>query len=352
LDGKTDATNTDIDQAMKMNITAYLVGLVPLTIPDSAMNLALGSLLGDMLGGGGGGIMDDAIEGLNLKDKFLFLGLNGRPAQASDAVAALGIGILPVYDPSAVGKSEDAKLPAGLTVFDTAYRFNKPAKDLTTNGNDIALGVDFAPETLSQILAGILGNSKIEIPGADLPIPLIIIPSGTVTITFNPNGIAFDNRLNRLILNDVRLEHSEGAGKLWQMSLDMTFDIHASSSIKEVTIKVNNEDIKEEHSFLDLSLSLVAPLSHCHIIKDNMGIGLFDHGNFVETLVGVLAKEFDKNATGATINYPLDLTGMAGMQLLKENGLQISTDNEGHCFMKMAMTQLKPSCFIATAEVQ
>lgn len=339
LDNITAADNTAIESKMQMILN--IGGVLP--IKDSPMCIALADQLGG-LGGDEDGLMGAVFSGLNLTDKFLFLGLNGRPSKASDAVAELGIGILPVYDPAAGGKSDNATLPSGLTIYDTSYRFGKNANTLTTNANDIALGVDFTQAGLSQLLAGILGNSKIVLAGGDLPIPLAIPAdsTGTVTLTFNASGIAFDTLLNRLIINDVRMEYKEGSASKWLISLDMSFDVDAGYHT------VNNDKSPVNgHSFLDLSLTLVPNLSHCHVLKDNKGITIFDHGNFVVALVETLGKML--GGSGTTIYYPLDLTDMAGAVLAENDGLVISNEDLGHCFMKMAMQDLSPNCFIETA---
>ncbi|MCK7515589.1 MAG: hypothetical protein MZV70_74180 [Desulfobacterales bacterium] len=154
-----------------------------------------------------------------------------------------------------------------------------------------------------------------------------------IRVTFNPEGIAFDFRTSTpmLILDDLRIEYIENGVPMWMMSLDMTFSLAISSHIETVTDPATGQT--SEKSSLDIHMSLVPEFSsRCHVMKDDQGIGLLDHSNFVESLVEALGKKLVSYA-GADLMFSINM---------ENYGLSLSdaeaTSGAGRYFLKMVTT--------------
>ncbi|MEA3223267.1 MAG: hypothetical protein U9P49_08920 [Thermodesulfobacteriota bacterium] len=316
-------------------LSALLKGLIEET---EATSMCLNDVLGDM--GGDDPMMNAVFDGLNLVKKWLLIDLYGMPDKTSIDAAALGAGLYPAYDP-VTGMDEDEKpfayFPEDVYVYDPDNNVHSPFMDRNLTGD---ISVDFSQDNLSQFVGGLLANAEIILDAGALPIPLAIPGKEGVLqkmhITFNRAGVAVDMTVDPmlLILNDLKMEYYEANVPVWQISLDMTF---------EATLKSSEED----PSTLVVGLSLVPQLSHCHVMKDNLGIGLFDHSVFIEMLVEAVNEML--GGTGTTISYPLSLADM-GIIL----GDPIATSLEaGRCFLDMAIEDIDTSglCFISSAGI-
>jgi hypothetical protein len=185
-------------------------------------------------------------------------------------------------------------------------------------------------DNLTQITKELLKGS-ITFDVANFPISTILSVLGIrvsnndqkIRVTFNPEGIAFDFRTSTpmLILDDLRIEYIEDDVPMWMMSLDMTFSLTISSHIET------------EKSSLDVNISLVPGSSRCHVMKDDQGIGLLDHSNFVESLVEALGKKLVSSA-GADLMFSIDM---------ENYGLSLSdakaTSGAGRYFIKLVTTE-------------
>ena len=157
-------------------------------------------------------------------------------------------------------------------------------------------------------------------------------------ISFNRAGLAFDFMASQalLILDDVSIEYREDGSARWQMSVDINLILGMG---------MHKEDVEgEEHSMLDIYLTLIPELSHCHVMRDNLGIGIFDHSAFIETLFAELPAMLGGGATG-----PLLSLDMSDMDIELSNIW--TSSKKGRCFLEMAIDEMDPSglCFISSA---
>jgi hypothetical protein len=133
-----------------------------------------------------------------------------------------------------------------------------------------------------------------------------------------------------LILDDLRIEYIENGVPMWMMSLDMTFSLAISSHIETVTDTITGQT--SEKSSLDIHISLVPGSSRCHVMKDDQGIGLLDHSNFVESLVEALGEKL-VSSNGANLMFSINM---------ENYGLSLSdtkaTSGAGRYFLKMFTT--------------
>jgi hypothetical protein len=121
---------------------------------------------------------------------------------------------------------------------------------------------------------------------------------------------------------------------------------------------------KDTESFLDIYLKLVPVYSHCAVIRDDMGIAMFDHSDFAALLVDGLKDMLSTNdvnkgdlmlsiTTGALLEGAITDDGF-GM-ILTEGGTSAVSDEAGRCFLKMATDEADLSksgiCFINTASL-
>jgi len=231
-------------------------------------------------------------------------------------------------------------------------------------GNDLAhqtksLGVNLSMDNLSQFV-GTLLNGYVTLDAASRPIPLAI-PGWSedpgpgvqqkLKISFNKEGIAFDFRMftPMLTLNDMRMEYLENDVPIWQMSLDMTFALDVGTHKAMITDPVTGEMV--EQSFLDIYLTLVPELAHCHVMKDNLGIGLFDHSRFAIELIEALGVLLPAN-NAADLMTSINMSDL-GFILRSASA---KTDAAGRCFLKMVTDEADISkaglCFIDTASLK
>jgi len=136
---------------------------------------------------------------------------------------------------------------------------------------------------------------------------------------------------------------------IWQMSLDMTFALDVGTHKAIVLDPITGEMV--EQSFLDIYLTLIPELAHCHVMKDNLGIGLFDHSRFAIELIEALGVLLPAN-NAADLMTSINMSDL-GFILRSASA---KTDAAGRCFLKMVTDEadLKRTgiCFIDTASMK
>ena len=319
-------------------------------------------LLDEMLGGMAGSFGAD-MSGLNLATKPLYLDINGIPASTTTNMSALSLGLFMAQG------ADPAVFPGGVTL----YQGNDPLDDNSfknkSSDDPSAMEISLSQTNMSQFVGALLDGNVV--------VDALYIPTAVSTkniskkfkISFKKEGVVFNFKTDEplLIINDLRIEYIEEGDAKWMMSLDLAFKMDAASHVEEV--KENAK--KDTESFLDIYLTLVPEYSHCAVLKDDMGITMFDKSDFVGLLVGGLkdmlpVPEFlpngDKNpffnkadlqlsiTTGALLDNALTKDGFG---LMLSNASSVS--DAGRCFLTMATNKADISkaglCFINTANL-
>jgi hypothetical protein len=339
-------------------------GTLPLDMGIWQMSMA------DMIDGLAGDFGAD-MSGLKLDIKPLFLDVHGLPDATTDDVATLDLGLFmavnPYKDPADPTKW---LFPTGVSVYPNNNNTHPqeilvPADVDRLLGNDVAmqgwsLGANLSMDNLSQFV-GTLFNGYVTLDAASLPIPLAIpdwsgYPGPAVlqklNISFNKEGIAFDFRTSTplLTLNDMRIEYLENGVPTWQMSFDMGFTLDVGTHLAIVRDPYTGKDVVQ--SFLDIYLTLIPDLAHCHVMKDNLGIGIFDHSTFAVELVETLGAMLPTNKPGTDLMASINMKDF-GFSL---SSASAQSDAAGRCFLKMVTDEadLKKAglCFIDTASAK
>jgi hypothetical protein len=332
-DGIADGTTALVDPAL---ILSFLTGIPQMNLGTESETLSdvFGSTAYYTAG---------YLAGLNLNLKTAYLDIHGLPNATSDDFTAIDIGVLiaanaPVF-------------PSGITLYPNNV-VTHPALNLTpadvqlmfgTNSSAMlakSVGLNLSMDNLTQIVKDLL-NGSVTIDVSTLPLSQILPASDTsasgvdqkLRFTFNPEGIAFDFRTSvpLFILDDVRIEYLENDVPQWMMSVDMTFSLTISTHNDTVTDSTTG--ISSEESYLDVNITLVPGSSRCHVMKDDQGIGLFDHSNFVSSLVAALAGLLPSN-TGADLMFSINMENY-GLALSEAAG----TSGAGRYFIKLVTTE-------------
>jgi hypothetical protein len=332
-DGIADGTTALVDPAL---ILSFLTGIPQMNLGTESETLSdvFGSTAYYTAG---------YLAGLNLNLKTAYLDIHGLPNATSDDFTAIDIGVLiaanaPVF-------------PSGITLYPNNV-VTHPALNLTpadvqlmfgTNSSAMlakSVGLNLSMDNLTQIVKDLL-NGSVTIDVSTLPLSQILPASDTsasgvdqkLRFTFNPEGIAFDFRTSvpLFILDDVRIEYLENDVPQWMMSVDMTFSLTISTHNDTVTDSTTG--VSSEESYLDVNITLVPGSSRCHVMKDDQGIGLFDHSNFVSSLVAALAGLLPSN-TGADLMFSINMENY-GLALSEAAG----TSGAGRYFIKLVTTE-------------
>jgi hypothetical protein len=332
-DGIADGTTALVDPAL---ILSFLTGIPQMNLGTESETLSdvFGSTAYYTAG---------YLAALNLNLKTAYLDIHGLPNATSDDFTAIDIGVLiaanaPVF-------------PSGITLYPNNV-VTHPALNLTpadvqlmfgTNSSAMlakSVGLNLSMDNLTQIVKDLL-NGSVTIDVSTLPLSQILPASDTsasgvdqkLRFTFNPEGIAFDFRTSvpLFILDDVRIEYLENDVPQWMMSVDMTFSLTISTHNDTVTDSTTG--ISSEESYLDVNITLVPGSSRCHVMKDDQGIGLFDHSNFVSSLVAALAGLLPSN-TGADLMFSINMENY-GLALSEAAG----TSGAGRYFIKLVTTE-------------
>ncbi|MFZ1980842.1 MAG: hypothetical protein WAU61_06005 [Smithella sp.] len=322
-DGIADGTTASVDPSLALSFITGIpqmnVGTVSETLSDVFGSTAY--------------YIDGYLTGLNLNLKTAYLDIHGLPNATSDDFTAVDIGVLI--------SANALVFPSGITLYPN-NAVTHPALNLTpadvqlmfgTNSDDVlaqSVGLNISMDNLTQIVKNLL-NGSVTLDFSTLPLSLILPSSDTgatgvdqkLRFTFNPEGIAFDFRTSTplLILDDVRIEYLENDVPKWMMSMDMTLSL---------AISTHNDS---GESYLDVNITLVPGSARCHVMKDEQGIGLFDHSNFVQSFVAALAGLLPSNA-GADLMFSINMEDY-GLALIEVAG----TSGAGRYFINLVTTQ-------------
>jgi len=332
FDGIADGTTAVVDPTLIFN---FLTGIPQMNVGTVSETLS------DVFGSTAYYI-DGYLAGLNLNLKTAYLDIHGLPNATSDDFTAIDLGVL---------IAANATFPSGITLYPN-NAVTHPALNLTpadvqlmfgTNDSSVlakSVGLNLSMDNLSQIVKNLL-NGSVTLDFSTLPLSLILPATDTsasgvdqkLRFTFNPAGIAFDFRTSTplFILDDVRIEYLENDVPKWMMSVDMTFSLTLSTHSETVTDSTTDES--SEESYLDINITLVPGSAHCHVMKDEQGIGMFDHSNFVASLVAALAGLLPSDA-GADLMFSINMEHY-GLALSEVAG----TSGSGRYFIKLVTTE-------------
>ncbi|MGA2553948.1 MAG: hypothetical protein ABSF20_04110, partial [Smithella sp.] len=282
------------------------------------------------------------LAGLNLNLKTAYLDIHGLPNATSDDFTAIDMGVL---------IAANATFPSGITLYPN-NAVTHPALNLTpadvqsmfgTSDSAVlaqSVGLNISMDNLSQIVKNLISGS-VTLDFSTLPLSLILPASDTgatgvdqkLRFTFNPEGIAFDFRTGTplFILDDVRIEYLENNVPQWMMSVDMTFCLTLSTHNDTVTDSTTG--VSSGESYLDVNITLVPGSARCHVMKDEQGIGLFDHSNFVQSFIAALAGLLPSD-TGADLMFSINMEHY-GLALSEVAG----TSGSGRYFINLVTTK-------------
>ena len=321
--------------------------------------MAVGFNLGDLMQGLGGsdGGSEDPLAGLltGLKiDSTLFLNLKGMPAEMVEETehAVIGGGLYAV-ESKYVKKDESGNLLWPTVVVDT-YDTQMDLSRIKNDSTD--LGLALAQYNLNQMLPEIAKGLQLTIPAINKMVPMFTPAKPgedlDLTLKINPAGIAIDMindeknpRPKRIVINDIRLTFVEAGVPQSELSMDLTLNLDVG--FPEV------ED-PETHEILILpvltiTITPVDELCFIHVMKDNLGMDMFDHSTFVPMIFSGLA------GGGGDVKFSISLSDLG---VLPREGVepgQVAFDKNGNCFLGLAVDGLDTSklpiggCFIATA---
>jgi hypothetical protein len=332
-DGIADGTTAVVDPTL---IFAFLTGIPEMDF--GTVSRTLSDVFGSMAY-----YIAGYLAGLNLNLKTAYLDIHGLPNATSDNFTAIDIGVLiaenaPVFPLGiTLYPNNDVTHPIlNLTPADVQLMFGTDSSAVLAK----CVGLNLSMDNLTQIVKNLL-NGSVTFDVSTLPLSLILPASNTsaagtdqkLRFTFNPEGIAFDFRTSvpLFILDDVRIEYLENDVPKWMMSMDMTFSLTISSHNDTVTDSTTG--VSSEESSLDVNITLVPGSSRCHVMKDDQRIGLFDHSNFVESLVAALAGLLPSN-TGADLMFSINMENY-GFGLSEV----AATSDAGRYFIKLVTTE-------------
>ncbi len=345
------------DQLLGGGFIGWAAGIF-LSLTGNEITLSMSALsmdLGDLLGGLGGEEGDDdllgsILGGLEL-DKLLFINAFGRPEDTTPAYAALGAGLY-------VAEGEDVlKDSEGNNIFPEVIEDEANGKmsiEPIIPAGDFNMGVGLSKYNLNQVLEGIATGLKVPLPAASLPIPLAIPArapgtSQVLEITLNPKGLTIDMDSEtgaRMDITDMRMEYIEEGNVKWQLSLDIALNLGIGVSSDE-----------EGGLFLDLTMEPIEGLCNAHVMKDNMGICIFDNSDFVITLFATLSEMMAEDGAEAQADAPfsvsIPLDSFLNPAIGTEKAGAIDFDDSGNCFMNLAVDSIESGalCFISSATV-
>ncbi len=324
------------------------IGL-PVGIPILTNSIDLGGILGNF---DDGGIMGLFLGGLEL-DKLLFFNLFGRPEDTDPSCSALGVGLFVAENDDEVKRDDD-----GYTIFPEVEEDNTKGKiDLSSikPEGDFNFGVGLSQYNLNQVLSMLGDGLKISIPANTLPIPLCVptLPPGhsqELEITLSSSSLVIempyreDPSFARLDIMDARLEYIEDFMPQWILSLDMS-----------LKLKIDAHSDGEGGLDLNLEMAPILDLCHTHVLKDNLGIGLFDHSNFVEMMFDMIGEMMAGEGEEVLPDQPFSiLIPISKFGIKPDNTAEKAGEinyESGNCFMNLAVDSIDTSsfCFISSA---
>ena len=299
---------------------------------------------------------DDPIAGLleDLEmDSILFLNIFGLPKNTDADFAVIG-GSLYVDHSDNVETDEEGNFiwpEVEIDNTNTMMDLNKIKSSITD------VGVALSQYNLNQVLSEMVQPDHFSLMLKDMQdlIPMVgpEDPNNSldISMTINPGGIAIDMKsLNdetglpviRVAVNDVRLEFIEAGTPRAELSMDLSL---------EFTIDFHEEN---GEAFLDIAVEPLADLCHIHVMKDDLGLDMFDHSRFVPLIFSGLA---GGQGGVMTISIPLSDMGLTPRQGAALGKVEL--DGMGNCFMSLALDSIDPSalmgddtCFISAAGIK
>jgi hypothetical protein len=314
--------------------------------------MAVGFNLGDLLQGLGGsdGGSEDPLAGLltGLKiDSTLFLNLKGMPEMNDMDFAVIGGGLYAV-ESKYVKKDESGNLLWPTVVVDT-YDTQMDLSRIKNDSTD--LGLALAQYNLNQMLPEMMKGLQLTIPAINKMVPMFTPAKPgedlDLTLKINPAGIAIDMindeknpRPKRIVINDIRLTFVEVGIPQSELSMDLTLNL-------DVGFPPEDPKTHTISPVLTITITPVDELCFIHVMKDNLGMDMFDHSTFVPMIFSGLA------GGGGDVKVSISLSDL-GIQP-KSNPGYVEFDEKGNCFLGLAVDNLDTSklpiggCFITTA---
>lgn len=133
-----------------------------------------------------------------------------------------------------------------------------------------------------------------------------------------------------LTVNDLSLEFVEAGYPMAELSADLTLSL-------DPEIRLDAEGF-----FLDLSFSPLETLSHVHVMKDNKGLGIFDHARLIKTIFGKLSGAEGDGPLVVSLN--LQDFGLSPVSEISPG--QIEFDGKGNCLMSLALDDVDPKALL------
>jgi hypothetical protein len=297
--------------------------------------------------------LDLPLEGLEIGvnlDSVLYVDLKGYPSETTAEYAIMG-GAL--YDTLTENAPKDPKDTTGkkyiwpdVTVdpFDTGISLGMG----TIKDGQTDLGIALSQYNLNQMIWQLMQGMQVELKAISNQFSIFAPKyAGDVidlVLTFNPEGIAVDLATGRVVANDVtmlvkeRIPTSNATTTMAILSIDLSLQLDAGFRKNE-----------KRQVVLDMSITPIANLCHMHVLKDDLGMTIFDHGQFIP----LIFKYLTKGSTSLALSLPLADLGLA---LEDSPGNKFVFDREGNCFLGMAIDTFDISklpitgggCFINT----
>ena len=330
-----------------LNIFGYLIPPIDIDEPGPVA-FPLADMLTGLAGSddaNGDNPMAGLLEGLEM-DSILFLNIFGIPEETDVDFAVIGGGLYVAHSDAVDTDKDDNFIWPYVEIDDTNTHMD--LNEIKSSTTDV--GIALSQYNLNHVLSKMMGGFKMEIKDIQELMPMVgpEDPNNSLdlSMTVNTGGIAIDMKgdvdpsVIRLVANDMRLEFIEADTPKAELSMDLTLEL--------------NIDIHEKDGelFLDLAIEPLADLSHIHVMKDDLGLDIFDHSRFVTLIFSGLAGGGQGDAM--VISIPLSDMGLIPRQGVAPGKVEL--DGNGNCFMGLALDSIDPSkldiCFISTAGVK
>lgn len=271
-------------------------------------------------------MMDVLVNGdfIDFQNKHMEFGAYGLPEQTNNNAVAIGGWFLPLDN--AVDVQGNDFMRQGID--------ESPALDPDALKGD--LGLNLSQHGINQAVNLLVREGRIkmdpELMRGVFPDLLWEMMRGNlfdIWLSFNPSGIGLEMQPSSqcLTANDVRVTFEQNGAAVWQLSLDMqlTFDFQVHKKM----VETENSDI-EEHTLLDIYLTMIPEKSHCHEMFDSLGMGMVDHTRILLIIFEEMQKTLGAGPDG--LFFSLDLSKM-GVELDQV----IASSEDGRCFLDVAI---------------
>ena len=333
-----------LDQIPMMPVALSLDELLPALMESEDGEGMSGILPSDLFAGFG-----DIGEMLTLSAKsVLFLNIFGLPQDTDSNFAAIGGGI------HAISSDLAQKTSKGTFIWpDVVVDSSSPSIDLDyikTASTD--MGVALSQYNLNRLLPEIMRGLQVRLANINELIP-IISPENPensldISLAINPEGAAIDMRHHLsstgepviwVVMNDVRAEFIEAGTPKTLLSVDLNLEV------------VMDFYIEEDKPFLEMTIKPLEDISHIHVLKDDLGMDMFDHSRFIPIIF-----QFLFGTGGNELVIPISLSDMGIVPKAGADPGKVSFDGLGNCFMSIEADGIDLStlstgggCFVSTA---